>query len=57
MANEDVAFIVGVVVGGIIMLLLTFTLPNENTRLLAECEKDLPRSQSCILIAVENESE
>lgn len=42
-------------IGGVIILLLTLILPNENTGLLVECEKDLPRSQNCILIAVEND--
>jgi len=55
MVDEVVAFFVGIAVGSLLVGSLCLLVPNENTGLLAECEKDLPRSQKCVLIAVENE--
>jgi len=57
MGDEVSAFFIGMAAGSLVALLLFFLFPNENTRLLAECEKDLPRSQKCVLIAVENDNE
>lgn len=58
--NEWGSFIVGVIVGGMIMILFLTLGPSKHaaaTKALHQCEKNLPRTQTCVITAVVNTSE
>jgi gas vesicle protein len=52
MKNTVIDFLAGIVVGAVGGLLFMLVLAQEQGSMLRECEKNLPRTENCKLIAV-----
>lgn len=56
MNHEFKIFIMGLIIGALLVFGIEGTLPNSSVNLyqkaIEECEKDLPRNQHCVIIGV-----